>query len=107
MGGEVGAEKNVPELCILLAESALRLASTGEKKQVEKMMLVIFDLGFEAGELRRYVKEVKDCKRILPDKNEDELARKDVLKENLRKKSSFSAYSSALCKKTILILLRE
>lgn len=49
MEGEVRAEKSVPDCCILFAKSALWLASTGRKNQLEQVMSVIFDFNFDAG----------------------------------------------------------
>lgn len=68
----VEAKKSVPYFCILLAENALQVASATEKK-FKKMIPVIFDSGFDARELRRYVKEVKDCDHVLMKNSEDEL----------------------------------
>lgn len=51
MDREFKAGDSVPDFCILFAERALRLASTGGKKEVQKMMRVIFDPSADAGEL--------------------------------------------------------
>lgn len=65
MDGEVKAEKNVADFCISFAESALRLASTGGKKEIKTMTRVTFDSTLDMGELCRCVKRVEVCKHTL------------------------------------------
>lgn len=50
MRREVKAEKLLPNFFILIMETALRVASTGRKEKTEKMMRVIFEPDFDAGE---------------------------------------------------------
>lgn len=76
MNREARVEKSVPDFCVLFAESALRLASTGVKEQAEKVMRAIFDPSFDAKELRGYVNRVENCELILTEKIENELRRK-------------------------------
>lgn len=70
MEKEVEAEKIVPEYCISFAESALRVASSSGKSEIQKLMRIIFGPEFETGELGRYAKTLENCERIVIETSE-------------------------------------
>lgn len=70
------------------------------------MMCVISDSLFDAGELRRYVKEVEKCERVSVKRNKEELGKKGFVKESVGRKTTSSAYCSVLYRKGILTVLR-
>lgn len=76
MEREVKAKKHVPEFCSSFAEMASQVASAGGKN-LENMMRVIFDPAFDARKSRRYVKRFDDCEKVLIEKDEIELGKKD------------------------------
>lgn len=60
------------------------------------MKRLIFYLASEAVVLQRYVKEVEICKRTLTESSGNELGKKEVVNESLRREKHSSACSSAL-----------
>lgn len=100
MKGKIKAEKNVSDFSISLPKTPLWLARTRRKKQVKKIMRVLFDPVFDEKEPRWYVKIVEDCERILMEKEEDVLGKNGFRKDSLRKVSNSSVFGSALHKKS-------
>lgn len=75
MEGEAFARKKMPNFCVLLVEGSQRVASISRKTTTKKITHVISDFGLDAGELRRYIKHVTECKPISVAKNKDDQKR--------------------------------
>lgn len=54
--------------------------STSGKKEIERMMRVIYYLGFDTSELQRYVEEMGNCEGISMERTKVELKKKGFVK---------------------------
>lgn len=91
MDEKVKAKKNEADFCISSAESAPRLTSTGGEMDVQKLMPVIPDPGFDFGELPWNVRRVKDCELILMEKAKASCKRK-VSRRESEKRQQFICF---------------
>lgn len=89
----VKADKNVPYFFNFICGKCTASGESRCKSSVFKKTHFIFDLGFDAGELCRYKKEVENCERTLMKKNEDDSRKKAILKGNVqRKREQFNCF---------------
>lgn len=95
------------ELSSFFAESELQLISRKSTTKVEHIMQLVSDINFDADELRRRVKKNGDCKRILNDGGDEELAREGFTKKIVKGGSGLSASATMLYKKNISAVLRR
>lgn len=107
MKGKVPVQGAVPELCVGFSETALQLVAKEARKKVENNIRLNFYGNFDAGDLRRHVKETDDCQRILHDSNNDELAEEVFKKEIVKTGSGASVSGAALYGKDVVGVFAE
>lgn len=78
---EVPTEHAMPEFFVLFVETALHLVSRRKRKRVQKIIRLVSDANFGAGELRWHLKVFDGCKRLLDDSRNEKLAEKSFSKK--------------------------
>lgn len=97
----------LPTFCFSFAKLAVRLTKRSWRREVQKLMNVMFGASFGAKELRRHVERVEGCQRLTTERTHDELSREKFLKDKMRRTGDGYNASAVLYKKIILNVLRE
>lgn len=100
-------ENGVPDFCLSFAEVAARLAYAGGKKDVEKLLQIVFRSDFNANELQRHVRGVEDCARLVAAGEDDTLSKRGFTKEILPSGNGCGTSGVAFYKKNVCSVLRE
>lgn len=84
------SENTVPEFCLAFAEVSLQPVSKISRAKAEDINRPASNANSHTGTLRRHLKELHDCKRILDDSKEEALASEDFTKKFVENESSVS-----------------
>lgn len=57
-------KRTVPSFCFSFADHLVRLTTSAERYEIQKLLDAMFEVFFIARELCRYVKRVEDCERL-------------------------------------------
>lgn len=90
-----------------LCESYTAQGNKEGRKEAKNIIPLVSDANSDAGERRRHEKKVHDCKRLLDDTKDEELAEKGFGEENVRSESDFSVSGAVLYREDALVLLRR
>lgn len=108
-----GVEREVPTkeatevLYKVFGKAALPLVNTKAKEKVENINPLISSFTSNAGELRGHVNRIEDCKRLLDDRSDEELAEECYTKEIVNSEKASSVPGAGLYKKDVVRGLRR
>lgn len=103
----VEGEQTVPSFCFSFARPAVRLTKRGKKLEAHKLMDAVFDVSFDAKELRWRVTNAEHCERLDTEITHDALSGERFLQEKLRRANECFDANAFFYKKNILSVLRE
>lgn len=85
----------------------MRLMRRGGKREVQKLMDVIFDVSFRVPQLRPHVTTAEDCECLAAERTHDATSREKIQKKKLRGASKGPDASTVLDKKNTPHVLRK
>lgn len=104
---EITVKDAIAELSLLFPEILLQLPNRGEKMEIGKVIRLISDANFDAGEYLRHLKEVDDRKGVLKDWRDDEPGEGSFTKNIVRSQNTSSISAAVLYRKNTSAGLRR
>lgn len=91
-------KQRVPVLCLLLAETTLKLVNRKRRTKIGNIIPLVFDPYSDAADRRRRIGNCDDCKQAKEDRRSRKLAGKGFSRENVKSKSGLPVSTAVLFK---------